>query len=250
MRNKKNALAYLPLENIPQPDESKINQTIRLGQEYISRNIPQKTPVFYLFTEQIKYISPVLLAAQFFALIIVALAAANDELNLPMAQNILFRLAPPTALFAVPELMKDVLFGMSELERSCKNNSGSILLMRLVGVGAINLLMLSIFTGIFAGSLGQNFFSLVLFVLIPYNLVNIINLFMVMLFKIKNRGASLAVSLLSAAVVFVIPMRINFAGIANQQILLALFAGTTVILTVQIIKIFKSIPSGGTIVWN
>jgi len=250
MKNKLNANSYFPHENIPKPDEKKIEQTILLGQDYMDRNIPQKTPLLYLFLEQIKYISSALWATQFSALIVISLIAANGELNLSTAQNILFKAGSLTAIFAVPELVKDVFFRMSELEKSCKNNSSTILLMRLIGVGCINLFTLAVFAGIFAGSLGQNFFSLVLFVLVPYNCVNIINLFFIMIFKIKGRGTSLAVSILSSAIVYVVPIRISFISTAGQQVLLTLFAGTTVVLTVQIIKIFKSIPSGGTIAWN
>ena len=250
MKNKKKLKVYFPSENIPAPDDNKIQQTIRLGQNYMGRNIPQKTPLFYLFLEQIKYLSPILWATQFLALIVIVFIAANGELNLSMAQSILFQVAPLTALFAVPELVKDVLFSMSELEKSCKNSSSTILLMRLIGVGCINLFALSLFAGIFAGSLGQNFFALMLYVLVPYNCVNIINLLFIRLFRIKGRGASLAVSLLSAAVVYVIPMQISFVDIASGQVLLTLFAGTTIILIVQIIKIFKSIPLGGIVAWN
>ena len=250
MRNRMNTKLYFPLENIPKPDENKINQVIRLGQDYIEKNIPQKTPLFYLFFEQIRYISPILFATQFLALIMVSLITVNGELDLGAAQRILLQSAPLIAIFAVPELIKDILFSMSELEKSCKNSSSTILLMRLIGVGCINLFTLSIFAGILAGNLGQNFFSLALFVLVPYNCVNIINLFFIMVFKIKGRGTSLAVSLISSAIVYFIPMQTGFVSIASGQLLLALFIGTLIILTVQIIKIFKSIPAGGTLQWN
>lgn len=250
MKNKRNANGRFPPETIPKPDENKRKQTIRLGHEYMNQNIPQKTSPLYLFLEQIKYISPVLWATQFLALIVVSFIAANGELNVPMAQRILFQTAPLTALFAVPELVKDVFFRMWELEKSCKNNSSTLLLMRLIGVGCINVFLLCVFAALFAGSLGQNFFSLILFVLVPYNGVNIINLFFLSVFKIKGHGTSVAVSMLSCAILYVVSLRIDFITCAGQQILLALFAGTTVILTYQIYKIFKSISSGGTIAWN
>ena len=250
MKSKKKQAIYFPSENIPIPKDSKIQQTIRLGQDYIDRNIPQKTPQFYLFIEQIKYLSPVLWAAQFIALLVIVAVSVNRELNLHEAQKILLQIAPLTALFAVPELFKDILFGMSELEKSCKNSSSRVLLMRIIGMGCINLFALSVCAGIFTASLSQNFFTLILYVLVPYNCVNIINLLFISLFRIKGRGAALAVSLLSSAIVYFIPMQINFTEIAGSQILPALFAGTTIILTIQIIKIFKSIPAGGITAWN
>ena len=222
--------------DVPPPVENRIAQTIIAGQDYMSRHIPGRTSVWLLFGQQLKYISPFLWAAQFSALVIVVYAVMLNEPNLYTAQNILFQLAPLTALLAIPELLKDVFHDMSELERSCKNSGSTVLLMRLIAVGGINLFALSLFVGILAGVWGYNFPALALYAVVPYNLVNVICLGVVQLFKIKGKSAALAVSLLSAGVTWVLP---NTGLNITNYVLLAVFIATTIILSVQVWAIIK-----------
>lgn len=249
LKSKKNIGMLFPNENIPRIDENRIEQTVLMGQDYIERNVHERTPILSLFYEQVKYISPLLWVTQFFALIIVFSLAVAGEPNLYTAQNILFQIAPLTALLAVPELIKDSLYNMTELERSCKNSGSVILLMRLIAVGCINIITLSLFVCIFAGIWDCNFFSLILYALVPYNCVNVISLGVIHLFKIKGRSAARTVSLLSAVILFVLPIAGAIASISVLT-MLSVFIGTTVVLTVQIIKVFRAVPTGGFIAWN
>ena len=244
MSRKKEIESMFP--DVPPADVKQIEQTIAEGQDYMAWHIPEKTPVFRLFREQLKYISPLLWAAQFAALVIAALSATGSEPNLNMAQTILLGVAPLTALLAVPELIKDVLCDMSELENSCKNSGSMVLLLRLIAVGSINISVLSLLAGIFAATWNFGFFSLLLYGAVPFNCVNIISLGAIRLLKIKGRSAALAVSLLSAVTVFMLPS----AVVLNDFILAISFAATTIILSVQIYKTLQGAEKGGHFAWN
>lgn len=250
MKNRKQLGRLLPNENISRPNENQIKKTIALGQDYMERNIPENTSILRLFYEQVKYLSPLLWATQFAALIIILSMTMAAEPSLLTAKNILFQLAPLTALFAIPELIKDSLYNMSELESSCKNNGSVILLMRLIAVGCINVAMLLLFTGVIVRTWNQNFLSMVLFAIVPYNCVNVICLMFIQMLKIRGRSTTLMISILSAFIVFVFPIRIISLGDISNTVMLAVFIGTMALLTIQIIKIFKSTPTGGHIAWN
>lgn len=250
MKNRKLNEMLFPDENIPRPNESRIKQTVALGQNYMERNVPEKTPILSLFCEQVKYISPFLWVAQFAALIIILSMTISGEPNLLTAQSILFQLAPLAALFAVPELIKDSLYNMSELESSCKNSGSVILLMRLIVVGCINVTMLILFAGIIAGTWHQDFFSLILYAIVPYNCVNMICLAFIQILKIRGRSAALTVSVLSAVIVFILPMGIISLSNISNMTMLAVFIGTVTLLSIQMIRVFKSMPTGGHIAWN
>ncbi len=241
---------FFPGESIPPSNESRIKQTIALGQEYMQRHIPEKTPFLSLFHEQVKYISPFLWITQFAALIIILSATMGGEPNVLTAQNMLFQLAPLSALFAVPELMKGSLYNMSELESSCKNSGSVILLMRLIAVGCINMATLLLFTGIMTGTWQQSFFSLILYAVVPYNLVNVICLALILMLKIRGSNAALTVSVLSAAIVFTLPMGVISLGDISNMTMLAAFIGTAALLYFQMVQVLKSMPAGGHIAWN
>ena len=237
MKNKNKLRKMFPNENIPIPREAAITRTIIAGQDYIGRHIPAKTSALRLFGQQAKYISPVLLGTQFLVLLIVIATAISNEPDIHAAQNLLFNLAPLAAMLAIPELIKDVLFDMSELEKSCKNNSSVILLMRLIIIGSINIAVLLLLTAILAGTWGFNFLSLALYAVVPYNLVNIANLAFIRLLKIKGRNAVLVISFISAAAVYVLPN----AFFITESLLLTAFVATTIILLVQIINMYRTI---------
>lgn len=249
MKHKKDLGALLPRGHMPRADEGRIQQTVSMGQDYMRRHVPEKTSVGHLFFEQLKYLSPLLWATQFMALIVVFSLTVSGDPSLHTAKNILFQLAPLTALLAVPELIKDSLYDMTELESSCKNSGSVILLMRLIAVGCINVLTLSLLAWVVAGVWHYRFLSLVAYALVPYNCVNVISLGMIMLLKIRGRSATQAIALLSAGLVFALPMTQDVANISGL-VMLAILIGTTVVFIMQILKIFRWIPAGGRILWN
>ena len=244
MKSNDNIWELFPNDSIPLPDEHRIKQAILLGQEYIEQNIPAGTPVWRLFYDQIKYLSPLLWATQFLALIAVISLALSGEPNLFSAQTALLQIAPLTAIFVVPEIIKDSLCCMTELESSCKNNGSTILLIRLIAVGFINIAALSLFVSILAGTWNYSFLSLILYAFVPYNCVSIICLGLIRLLKVKGRSAALVVALLSAITVFIIPTSVAVADF-SASVMLAAFVGTAMILTFQIIGIVRSMSVGG-----
>ncbi|MCL1803795.1 MAG: hypothetical protein FWG30_09205 [Eubacteriaceae bacterium] len=249
MKNKKSIGMLFPDESIPSPDEKRITQTIAMGQEYIERHIPETTPIFGLLGLQAKYISPLLWATQFLALIVASSLMMSREPDLATAQNILFHVAPLTALFAVPEIIKDSLYEMAELESSCKNSGSIILLVRLVAVGCLNILMLSLFVLMLARAWHFRIISLILYALVPYNCAIIMSLGCIQLLKIRGRHAAQFAAFVSAAIVYAFPTAVFTIG-TSALAMISAFAISAIFLSLQIYWLFKPMPNGGNIAWN
>jgi len=135
----------LDRDYVPEINENSIDIVVSIGQRYMETHTPRKTPLLSLFTEQIKYISPLLWFCQFIAIILISalIALQTDYVN--NVRSVLLQVTPLISVMAVPELIKDTLYNMTELEYSCKNRGGTILIMRLVAVGLINIEVLVLF---------------------------------------------------------------------------------------------------------
>lgn len=227
-----------------------MQKTIQLGQEYMRTHIPNRTSPLRLLAEQIRYLSPLLWAVQFAALLLVSAAVFQGELNTGNTQNLLFQAAPIIALLAVPEFLKDIHFSMSELERSCKNRIGVVLLLRLAAVGGINLITLAFLSGILAAACHGSFFQLLLSVVVSYNLTALLSLFLVSLLKLKTRAGALAVSFAACAAVITVSIKASVIHYLNLAVLFLLFIVTFSLLAAQIAQILSNSRKGDDLAWN
>lgn len=231
-------------------DEGRMQKTIQLGQEYMETHVPSRTSPLRLLTEQIKYLSPLLWIVQFAALLLVFSAVFQGGLNAENTRNIFFQTAPIIALLAVPEFLKDIHFNMSELERSCKNRIGTILLLRLAAVGGINLITLALLSGILAAACDSSFLQLLLSVVVSYNLTALLSLFLVSLLKLKTRIGALAVSFAACAAVITVSVKTSIVHYMNLAVLLLLFIVTFSLLAAQIAQILSNSRKGDDLAWN
>ena len=248
--NKNKLDELLHLEEIPAYSELKIGEVIRAGHRYMNHHIPYKTSIIRLFLNQLNYLSPMLWLVQLLAIVIVVGFCGMENKGLSEVQNILIQTAPLLAIFAVPELMKDSIYNMSEIEGSCKNKGSRTLILRLIAVGGINIIVLNILSAILAISYGYSFLSLILYSILPYNIANIITLLCINSFGLKSKQSALYISVSCFIVIMALPMWINISEIITNTILIATLIGTTLILSIQLFQLFKQTSKGELIAWN
>lgn len=237
---------------VPGPEESDIQNTILYGFHYMETHIPQKTSISRLAFDQIHYISPVLWAAQFVALILLIFAAFTArDMSYDMAMNTLFLLASLTAIFAIPELFKDVSCGVLEIEMTCKNNCASIFSIRLIIVGFLNITMITLFSSILSAEWGLRFWSIILYGLIPVNLIYIFNFLLFRMLKICGRFSVLSCSVITAFLVYTILSGITAIVQLSEAVWVGIFALTSSILIGQCInEISRFSKRQEVVLWN
>lgn len=231
----------LDRDYIPEINKDQIDAVVSTGQQYMETHTPYKTLLFTLFTEQVKYLSPLLWMCQFIAIVLIAALQAGHADNI---RNVLLQVTPLISIMAVPELIKDILYNMIELEFSCKNRGSTILIMRLIAVGSINVLALSLISAVLAGMYRMNFTELLLYAFLSYNLSNISTLFLIQVLKIRSRNGALILSLLSAIMVISMPFQNQIVYDLSMASLFALVLVTMLVLLAQVIHLFKTYSKG------
>ncbi|MDR0813156.1 MAG: hypothetical protein LBO63_04030 [Oscillospiraceae bacterium] len=232
------------------PDENRIEQIITEGQRYMDSHVPQRTPRLVLLVQQLRYISPLLWVTQLLALVLLVINVSTRAVGVAAAREILFAAAPLISLFAVPELFKDICRDMSELENVCKNSGSRILTMRLIIVGGINISVLTLLTAVVSGSWGVSFAALILYALVPFNCLCILNLLAFRLFRIRSRSGAAALSVLSAAAVLYLPAQTGVLAKISERLWGGIFIATLLILIWQVLRILRAAKSQGVLLWN
>jgi hypothetical protein len=241
----------------PKASEDSIRKVVALGQRYMDGHVPRRTPFSRLFVRQFRYISPVLWATQLIvlaALLSVAFLLQGADDAPRAAEDIVLIFAPLTALYAVPELYKDVFCDMSELEFSCKNSGSKILMIRLVIIGLINLSVLLISTSVLACRWDLSFPALMATALVPYNCANIINLAILRIFGIRTRSGALCLSLVAAVLAWALPASLGDLLLASDFARTGIALATLAVLACQLAKEIVSARRTGRIegckIWN
>lgn len=237
---------------VPAPQEADIQRTVLCGQQYMSTHIPQKTSLLKLFFDQIHYISPFLWAAQFAALILLILAAFTaQDMSCETMRNMMFFLAPLTAVFAVPEFFKDVSCGVLEMEMTCKNSCASVFSIRLILIGFVNITVITLFSSILSFGWGLRFWSVILYGLLPVNLIYIINFFLFRMLKVCGRFSVLSCSVLTSVFVSVVLSKTAAAIQLTEAAWIILCILTSFILLTQCMnEILRISKRQGVLLWN
>ena len=236
-----------PDEYIPAVKPSEIEKTVDIGKRYISSHRPRKTPLSRIFLDQLKYLSPAIWILQ-----LTALAAANyfcGQLNVNNGFRMMLAVIPIISIVNVPELVKDMLFDMSELERSTRIGSGTVMLMRLLIISITDIFVLSFAALMASGMLGKEFFQILLFTLTVYNAENAVCLGIVRLFGMRSRNSVVclcaAVSLMTIMLAAIVNND-SFSAVSENMLLLALAAVVTALaFAAQIIFMTKKTYFGG-----
>ncbi|MDP4152782.1 MAG: hypothetical protein Q8865_04975 [Bacillota bacterium] len=219
--------------------ESDISQTVLMGQNELYRLRRSKTPRMSLVLEQLKFISPLLWVTQLLTILLMVILSVNLMNPYLEVRQILFTITPLLALFAAPELIKSVIYDMSELENVCKNSASKVLLARFIVIGCANLVAITIVTGIVSARYGMTFTQVILYGLVPFNIVNGLNLLVFDLFKVHSSFIAMAVSLCSVVMMKVITELSFFAAIGEIAWSI-LFLSTALWLLAELCRFMRS----------
>ena len=221
---------------IPYPTSADIDAAVSSGQRYMDRNIPRKTSISKLFFIQMQYLSPFLWLMQFASLIfIVVVAFTAKDMSYETAASTMLLVAPLTAIFAVPEFFKDISCGLLEMEMSCKNSGASTLSIRLIIIGFINIIMLSLFSCILALSWLLRFLSIILYGIVPVNIIYILNFLFFHLFRICSRVTALSCAIITSIAAYIATSQIAAIQHLSGIVWIGIFIVTTILLVGQCI---------------
>ncbi|WP_026477490.1 hypothetical protein [Alkaliphilus transvaalensis] len=250
MKDKDRFKEVLHQYQVPHGREENISKTILAGQKIMERMTPSKTAFSGLLREQARYISPYLWLTQIIAIIMTIVLSINLIDPYLEVQRILFILTPILAFFAVPELIKSMIYGMSELEDTCKNSMSKILVARLFIIGSINLVALTIMITFLSIQHQIPFTQVVLYGLVPFNIVNGIHLFMLHFIKIRSSVASISISLCLVALMKMLTDLSFFIAI-TETIWIVLFVVTTVFFLIELYYFMRGITNKEVFIqWN
>lgn len=250
MKDRDNFNEMLNQYHVPPGKESDISMTILLGQKMMNHMVRSKTPFRILLKDQASYISPYLWGTQIVAIIITVLLSANlTEPHLEI-QRKLFSITPILAFFAVPELIKSSVYGMSELEAACKNSVSKILATRLFIIGSINLVAITIIIASISIQYSTPFIQIMLYGLVPFNIVNGINLLVFHFTKIRSIAVASSISLCLTVLMKLITEFSFFTDISSTMWII-LFVTSTVFLLAEIYYFMKSMTKEEVLIqWN
>lgn len=250
MRDKNSIQQMLEQYKVPQAKERDISNTIRTGQNELNRLVPSKTPLIYIVKDQIRYISPLLWTTQLLAIILMAILSINIENPYVEIRKIVFEITPLLSLLAVPELIKSAIYGMSELENICKNSASKVFTARLIAIGCINLAALTIITASVSMRYGFPFSQIILYGLVPFNIVNCINLLVFDLFKVRSSFIAITVSLCMVIIMKIIT-DLSFFIDVSEMMWSILFLVTAALLFAELCWFMRSIVNKEEYIqWN
>lgn len=250
MRDKDVFKKILNQYNIPNGEESDISTTILMGQKNMSRMVKPKTPFIRLLKYQARYISPYLWVTQIICIIMIIQSSYNlTNPGLEISQ-LLFSITPLLAFFVVPELIKSVIYGMSELETSCKNSILKVLLTRLFIIGCINLVAITIIVSFINVRYGMPFTETILYGLVPFNIVNGINLLVFQFIKVRSSALTMIISL-GCVVLMNLITELSFFVAISKTMWIILFLGTTAFLFAELYCFIHSVTNKEVYIqWN
>lgn len=233
MKNRNRFKEMLHQYHVPHGAEEDISRTILVGQKVMEEMVPSKTAFSVLLREQAKYISPFLWMTQLIAIIMTILLSIHLTDPYIEIQRILFTLTPILAFFAVPELIKSMVYGMAELEDTCKNSVSKILVARLFIIGSVNLVALTIMITFLSIQHQIPFTQVVLYGLVPFNIVNGIHLLVFHFVKIRSSAASISISLGLVALMKMLT-NLNFFIAITETMWISLFVVSTALFLAEL----------------
>ncbi|ABR48164.1 hypothetical protein Amet_2001 [Alkaliphilus metalliredigens QYMF] len=250
MKDRDGFKEILQQHHVPHGKEEDIAKTIRLGQNVMDRMVPSKTAFSVLLREQARYISPYLWVTQLIAIIMTMTFSINLIDAYLEIQRILFVLTPILAFFAVPEVIKSMVYGMSELEDTCKNSVSKILVARLFIIGSVNLVALTIMITFLSIQHQIPFTQVVLYGLVPFNIVNGIHLLVFHFVKIRSTVASISISLCLVALMKMLADLSFFIAI-TETMWVILFVLSTGFFLAELYHFIKDITNKEVLIeWN
>lgn len=186
--------------------EEKIQQILQLGWAYMEDHVPERTSRLTLLRQQFQYISPLYWAAHLVLLVAAAAACFLISAEEADAGRAVFLCSLTLGTLAFPEIIKDALFDMSELEGVCKNSSGRIISLRMLAVGLLDILSLTLLTAAASAAWQASFLWLILYGVTPFLWMHGVDLLLVRLLRLRSRQGYVILDLVTAAVFWEMPV--------------------------------------------
>ncbi len=175
---------------VPNILNTKMQETIRCAKtELQKQNLIARPSFIEVLIGQLQYISSTVWIAQIIIIGIFSVLLMNSEIHLVPDISILSVISacgPIIALIGVPELSKSFSYNMWEIEDSCTFNLYKLMSMRLMIVGMIDIIVMTILVAISSTVFIGSFISLVLYMFVPFNLAGFIYLIIINRIKSKN----------------------------------------------------------------
>lgn len=243
------------MDYVPAVRPEKMDEAIGLGCRFMEQNIPDWTPRLSLMQMQLRYVSPLFWLAQLLLIVLTVMvglvsAASSGAADHEMAGRMVFQLAPVLCLVAVPELVKDLHYDMSELENCCKNDSSIVLQMRLLIVGLTDVVTLTLLAAVLAGSLQQDFLMTVIYAMAPFVWASVANLLILRALRIRGRLGAVFLTLLPVALAWVVPLRAGTFEAEGMVFWVAALATGAALLAAELMILKREMVREGVNQWN
>ena len=171
---------------------TKMQETIRCAKaELQKQNLLARPSFIKVLIGQIQYISSTVWIAQIVFIGIFSVLLLNSKTNLIpniTLMPVISACGPIIALIGVPELSKSFTHSMWELEESCTFNLCKLMSMRLMIVGMIDIIVMTILVAISSTVFVGSFISLVLYMFVPFNVASFI--YLTVFNRIKNKNVN------------------------------------------------------------
>lgn len=224
---------------IASPRDEDKQKTIELVTAALEHRKNVRTPLSSLFATQLMHISKPLWATQIGALILAVLLSDAFSAIHEM-QVLLFTAVSILSFYAVPELMRARIYGMSEVEAVCKNSPAKILIIKLILIGIVNIGVILTLTLFLSRKFEVRFIELLVYGLVPFNIMNFINLLLLNIFKMKSPFAFLSASLVTALFLNIGKFYLDIA----QNVWNGLFILSFILLVFELYRLIMAMREG------
>lgn len=194
-KHEKRLVEQLAAYTISPLDEQKKRQTIALAQMQLKESVITKTPLLLLVLSQAKFVSKPLWLLQL-AAVLATWFFGGQFTGIAQAQSFMFVVVPVLTFYTVPEFVKSQIYGMSELEATCKQSPAKMAVAKLFLIGIANVAAILLITFMLNGQ--GDFWILFSFGLLPFCTINAVTLFAADILRLKTSYALMSVSLLTA----------------------------------------------------
>jgi hypothetical protein len=227
------------------PSQQSKTETIQMAKAELQLKIKDKTRLSELFLTQAKHLSKFLWAGQLLAIIITVLNFHTIQTNHDVLA-ILFTAVPILGFYTVPEIIKSRVYGMSELESVCQISPIKNMFIKLILVGTINLIMILLMLLLLHSKWEGSFAHLIVFGLIPFNFINVMNLYVLNVFKLKSPFVFISISLITSIMIHVLTIYFSY----NSLIWGISFIISTCLLIFELLKLLSHMTKRKDFLWN
>ena len=226
-------------------DEDRL-KTIELAQAALYHRKNVRTPLSSLFITQAKYISKFLWVTQILAIILTVMTSDGFS-TISEIQGLIFTVVPILTFYVVPEVMKAKIYGMSEVEVVCKNTLAKIMIIKLIIIGTVNIGAILAITLFLSSRFDMRFIELLVYGLIPFNIMNFMNLLVLDILKLKSPFVFLSTSLVTTLLLQLTKIYFDIA----QQVWNGLFFISVILLVFELYRLVINMRERQELlIWN